>query len=307
MKIEVYGGADYWIQPFLSTGAWTEWEERGIVLPFNAGKNIIKLTSATNEGGPNFDYLRYELTDEPIAEIYVPEVEPVKPENDKPVVYIAGDSTVQSYRASYAPQQGWGYYLGSYFSENVTVANHAIAGRSSKSFYDNGRLDTILGTIKEGDYLLVQFGINDSAASNPERYAPVCGNAQNPAEGSFEYYIEKYITGALDKGATPVMVTTVIGLKAYSNGTFVNSYGNYCQAMKNMAAKYNIPCIDLNTLMVNHYNSIGYDAAYKYHLIGAVEGSTDMTHFTETGANAVAGLVADAIKKLDIDLSKYVK
>ena len=77
--------------------------------------------------------------------------------------------------------------------------------------------------------------------------------------------------------------------------------------MKNMAAKYNIPCIDLNTLMVNHYNSIGYDAAYKYHLIGAVEGSTDMTHFTETGANAVAGLVADAIKKLDIDLSKYVK
>ena len=307
MKIEVNGGADYWIQPFLSTGAWTDWEERGIVLPLNAGKNIIKLTSATDEGGPNFDYLRYELTDEPIAEIYVPEVEPVKPENNKPVVYIAGDSTVQSYRASYAPQQGWGYYLGSYFSENVTVANHAIAGRSSKSFYDNGRLDTILGTIKEGDYLLVQFGINDSAASNPERYAPVCGNAQNPSEGSFEYYIEKYITGALEKGATPVMVTTVIGLKAYSNGTFVNSYGNYCQAMKDMAAKYNIPCIDLNSLMVNHYNSIGYDAAYKYHLIGAVEGSTDMTHFTETGANAVAGLVADAIKKQNVDLSKYVK
>ena len=74
-----------------------------------------------------------------------------------------------------------------------------------------------------------------------------------------------------------------------------------------MAKKYNIPCIDLNTLMVNHYNSIGYDAAYKYHLAGAVSGSTDMTHFSETGANAVAKLVANAIKGLNIPLSGYAK
>ncbi len=307
MKIEVNGSSDYWIQPFLPTGAWTEWTERAIVLPFKAGINIVKLTSETAGGGPNFDYVRWEQTEEPIAEIYVPEEPTTVPEADNPVVYIAGDSTVQSYRASYAPQQGWGYYLGDYFTDSVSVANHAIAGRSSKSFYDNGRLDTILNNIKEGDYLLVQFGINDSAASNPERYAPVCGNAANPAEGSFEYYIEKYITGALDKGAVPIMVTTVLGLKAYSNGKFVGSYGNYCQAMKDMAAKYNIPYIDLNSLMVDHYNSIGYDAAYNYHLISTELSTTDMTHFTETGAYAVAGLVANAIKQLGIPLSQYVK
>jgi lysophospholipase L1-like esterase len=312
MKIEVNGESDYWMQSFLTTGSWTEWAERGIVLPLKAGLNLIKLTSATSNGGPNFDYLRYELTEEPIAETYVPEVPTTtEPDNqteeDNPVIYIAGDSTVQSYRASYAPQQGWGYYLGDYFTDNVTVSNHAIAGRSSKSFYDNGRLDTILNSMKEGDYLLVQFGINDSASSNAERYAPVCGNAQNPTEGSFEYYLEKYITGALEKGGTPIMVTTVIGLKAYSNGKFVNSYSNYCQAMKDMAAKYNIPCIDLNSLMVDHYNSIGYDAAYYYHLISTELSDTDMTHFTETGANAVAGLVANAIKGLNLPVSQYVK
>ena len=155
---------------------------------------------------------------------------------------------------------------------------------------------------------MVQFGINDSAASNAERYAPVCGSATNPTNGSFEFYIEKYVEGALDKGATPILVTTVIGLKAYSGGKFVNSYGNYCQAMKDIAVKYNIPCIDLNRLMVAHYNAIGYDTAYTYHLISAVEGSTDMTHFTETGAKAVANLVAQAVKNQNITpLAEHVK
>ncbi len=307
MKVEVNDNTNYWLQDFLSTSTWTNWEERAIVLPLNKGSNMIRLTSTTAEGGPNIDYLRTEWTDEPIAEIYIePEPEP-EPELQKQTIYIAGDSTVQSYRASYAPQQGWGYYLGGYFTDNIVVANHSIAGRSSKSFYDQGRLQTILDAMNPGDYLMVQFAINDSAASNAERYAPVCGNVDHPTEGSYEWYIEKYIEGAQAKGGTPILVTTVIGLKAYANGKFVNSYTNYCDACKDMAKKYNIPCIDLNTLMVNHYNTIGYDAAYQYHLIGAVEGSTDMTHFTETGANAVAGLVANAIKGLNLDISAQVK
>ena len=299
MKIEVNGAADYWVQDFLTTNGWTEWSEKAIVLPLNAGKNTIHMSSFTAEGGPNIDYLRVELTDEPIAETYVPPVEPEVPEETKPVVYIAGDSTVQTYRASYAPQQGWGAFLGDYLTDGVSIENHAIAGRSSKSFYDNGRLDTILNTIKEGDFLLVQFAINDSAASQAERYAPVCGSVPG-TEGSYEYYIAKYIEGAKAKGATPVLVTTTIGLKAYSNGKFVNSYTNYCDAMKSLASYYNIPCVDLNTLMVNHYNSIGYDAAYQYHMCSATEGGTDMTHFTETGAAAVAKLVAEELNRQGI-------
>ena len=77
--------------------------------------------------------------------------------------------------------------------------------------------------------------------------------------------------------------------------------------MKNMASKYRIPCIDLNSIMVDHYNSIGYDAARMYHLYGVVSGSTDMTHFSESGADKVAGLVAGAIKKLNIDISAYLR
>lgn len=308
MKISVNGGKEYWMQDFLSTGAWTEWLEKGIVLPLAAGTNYIRLTSMTAEGGPNIDYLRTEWTDEPIAETYKPEEKPDTPTTGTKTIYIAGDSTVQTYRASYAPQQGWGADLAMYFDDGVAVANHSIAGRSSKSFIENGRLDTILNEIKEGDYLLVQFAINDSAASLPERYAPTCGQVPGTS-GSYEAYMAQFIEGAKSKGATPILVTTVIGLKAYdaSAKRFNNSYTNYVDACKQLAAYYKIPCIDLNTLMVNHYNTIGYDKAYTYHMISTGNGSTDMTHFTETGAAAVAKLVADAIKSLNLDISSNVK
>ncbi len=301
MKVEVNGATDYWVQDFLTTENWTTWLGRGIVLPLNAGENVIRVTSITEEGGPNFDTLTVVLTDEPIAEIYIPEEDTSSSDNTSgtTTIYIAGDSTVQTYRESYAPQQGWGAYLQDYLSDTYTVSNQAIAGRSSKSFYDNGRLDTILDEIQPDDYLLVQFAINDSDYTNEERYAPVCGNIPG-TEGSYEYYMAKYIEGALEKGATPVLVTTTIGLKAYNSttGKFENTYTEYCDACKNLASYYSIPCIDLNFLMVDHYNAIGYDTAYTYHLISTDLSETDMTHFTETGAYAVAGLVASELNQI---------
>lgn len=309
MKVYVNGNTrDYWVQSFTGTGAWNVWTEFGIVLPLIAGKNTIQFVSATENGGPNLDYITLTPTDEPFAETYVPEEAEPDIDTNKPAIYIAGDSTVQSYRASYAPQQGWGYYLADYFDEDVTVANHSIAGRSTKKFYDEGRWQTIVDNLKEGDYVMVQFAINDSGISNADRYAPTCNDVNNPAENSYEWYMTEFIKSAQEKGATPILVTTVIGMKAYSNSKFTNSYINYCDACKQLSAKYSVPCIDLNTLMVNHYNSVGYDKALTYHLMGVVDGSTDGTHFCEEGANAVAKLVADDVKAQNITgLANHVK
>lgn len=115
-----------------------------------------------------------------------------------------------------------------------------VTATSSQVRNDNGRLNTILDGIEKDDYLLVQFGINDAASSKPERYAPTCGQVPG-TPGSFEDYMAKYIEGAKAKGATPIMVTTVIGLKAYKDGKFQTSYGNYCDSMKKLAAHYQIP------------------------------------------------------------------
>lgn len=311
MKVYVNGNTEaFWLQSFTSTGAWTTWLEFGLVLPLTAGVNTIQFVSAVaGAGGPNLDYIELTQTDEPYGETYDPDSYDQIVDANKPTVFILGDSTVQSYKADYAPQQGWGYYLSSYFTDGVNVDNRSLAGRSTKKAYDEGRWQGIVDSMKEGDYVMIQFAINDAGSANADRYAPTCGDVNNPTEGSYEWYMTQFINDTLAKGATPILVTTVIGMKAYnsSTGKFQNSYTNYCDACKNLASKYSIPCIDLNTLMVNHYNSVGYDTANSYHLSGAV-GSTDGTHFCETGANIVAGLVANAVKSQKIaGLYGYVK
>ena len=308
MMISVNGGNDKWKQNFLTTGAWTTWEERGIVLPLNEGINTIMLQSNTAEGGPNFDYLMLSYTDEPVPETYDPSQEQTvvqQPVSDKPTVYVAADSTAQRYRADKAPQQGWGYYLQDYFSANVTVSNHAIAGRSSKSFYDNGRLNTILDQIKPGDYLIVDFGINDGDSSKSERYAPVKGNVDNPVSGSFEYYMTFYIKGALDKGATPILMSPTLSIKNQTQ-PFKVGYRNIDSACQALARKYNIPYFDLGQAMVNDFNKRDYNTVRSYYMGGAV-GGTDFTHFTEAGAKVTAQIICNGIKSLGIPLSKEVK
>ncbi|MBR0484544.1 MAG: carbohydrate-binding protein, partial [Oscillospiraceae bacterium] len=312
MKVYVNGDTSrFWLQSFTGTGAWTAWTEFGLVLPLKKGINTIRLVSAVaQKGGPNLDYITLTPTDEPYGETYDPNSYQQMLDASKPTVFILGDSTVQSYRASYAPQQGWGYYLTNYFTDAVNVDNRSMAGRSSKKAYDEGRWKSLADSMKAGDCVLIQFAINDAGKSNADRYAPVCGNVNAPASGSYEWYMTQFINDAKARGGTPVLVTTVIGMGAYSSsaGKFQNSYADYCNACKSLSGKYHIPCIDLNTIMVNHYNAVGYDTAKSYHLAGAVAGSADGTHFCEKGADVVAGLVANEIKNQKISgLSGYVK
>ncbi|MBO4878621.1 MAG: RICIN domain-containing protein [Ruminococcus sp.] len=306
MKITVSGNDSVWMQSFPGTGAWTEWKEYGIVLPMKAGDNTIKFESAMSEGGPNFDYIELILTDEPVAEVYDPNQGQQQYSSDKPTIFLAGDSTCMYYDArkkeqSGAEIQGWGAYLQNYFTDNVSVSNHAMAGRSSKKFYDEGRWQTILDNIKQGDYVMIQFAINDAGATNADRYAPICGNVDNPSSGSYEWYMTEFINSAKSKGANPVLVTCTLRFKDYANGKFVPGYDNYNNACKQLAQKNNIPCIDLNTIMVNYYNSISYQTVQSYHM-------PDGTHFTEQGADMVAGLVSKEVANQNITgLASFVK
>ncbi|MDP4182079.1 MAG: rhamnogalacturonan acetylesterase, partial [Bacillota bacterium] len=184
----------------------------------------------------------------------------------KPTVYICGDSTVQNYSASYAPQTGWGQVIPKYFTSDVLFVNKAIGGRSSKSFIVDGRLDEILKVIQPNDYLFVQFGHNDADISKPERYT----------EPNTEYkqYLRQYIDGARSKGAIPVLITPVARLN-YTNGAFKNDFPAYCTAMKEVATEKNVGCIDLMTKSINYYTSIGYNQVYPFYMVSS--NGTDYT------------------------------
>ncbi|WP_297273653.1 SGNH/GDSL hydrolase family protein, partial [uncultured Bacteroides sp.] len=91
---------------------------------------------------------------------------------DKPVitVFMIGDSTMADKNLEGGnPERGWGQMLPGFFSEEVRVDNHAVNGRSSKSFIDEGRWDKVLSLIRKGDYVFIQFGHNDEKA-DPKRH-----------------------------------------------------------------------------------------------------------------------------------------
>ena len=108
-------------------------------------------------------------------------------------VFVAGDSTVQTYVNSSIHQGGWGQFFDGYFVTQVTVDNRAIGGRTSRRFIEEGRLTTILSAARAGDWLFVQFGTNDSNQTatyddgEPYYLAPAT---------DFKTYMQMYIDGA---------------------------------------------------------------------------------------------------------------
>jgi lysophospholipase L1-like esterase len=217
--------------------------------------------------------------------------------NQQPInIYLAADSTVQAYEASEVHQGGWGEFLPFYFSkEDVQVLNHAIGGRSSRTFVEEGRLDKILKEIRMGDYLFIQMGHNDSTSSKPERYT-------DPYT-TYKEYLKMYVKGARNCQAEPILITPVARLHR-ENGIFINDFPQYCQAMKEVAVEENVYLIDLMEKSLNYFDAIGYEEAFTFFMASVNE--TDFTHFTKKGANKMAWLVSEGIKECDLPISRFV-
>lgn len=220
-------------------------------------------------------------------------------------IYMAGDSTMQSYSAMQAPQEGWGQQFGRYFSNGVVVRNHSIGGRSSKSFMVDGRLDTVLREIRPGDFFFISFGHNDASAGIPERYA-------SPAD--YKTYLARYVNGAKQRGATPVLLTPV-GRRDFNLVTqeFNVSFPEYAAAAKEVAEELDVALIDLSQLSIAHYNKVGLAAteeiflyAYPGQYPKYPNGVNDNTHFSAKGAQVIAGLIAGAVKEMELSISPFV-
>lgn len=224
-------------------------------------------------------------------------------------LYVTGDSTAQPYSAKCAPQQGWAYYLRDYFNDDIKVVNKAISARSSKLYYEKGDWQIVEDALQPGDFVILQFAINDKLYTNALKYAPVCGDVDNPEQGSYEWFMTKFIKGALEKGATPILVSSTVNMNAYSTkrNKFSEGYPDYKKACVKMSEKYDVPYIDLNALMVKHYNSVGYEEARSYYMLGVVEDCDDGVHFNYRGAYIVAGIFAADVKAREIsELSQYL-
>ena len=122
-------------------------------------------------------------------------------------IFMMGDSTMCDYKPGSYPQDGWGQRLRTFTKDGVTVHNRAVGGISSKTFIDSGRWQKVLDDIKPGDYAIMAFGHNDATKSKPQRYCNKEDYTKN---------MTLFIDGIREKGATPVLATSIIHIGGVS-------------------------------------------------------------------------------------------
>lgn len=216
--------------------------------------------------------------------------------NKKMTIFIAGDSTAEIKTKSERPESGWGEFLSDFFNGSVHIENHAMGGRSTKSFLDQKRFEPILNEMKPGDYLLIQFGHNDQKMDDPERYT----DPQSTYQDNLKWFIKE----TRHKNATPILLSS-ISRRVFKDGQIdTTSLGEYPAAMRKVAQEEEVTFIDMHQLSIQLLNQLGEEDSKELFLHlkenefeNYPEGLIDNTHFSEIGAKTFAKMVAQELAK----------
>ncbi len=224
--------------------------------------------------------------------------------NQGPTIFLVGDSTVATFADRYAPMAGWGQEFQQFFNDDVRVDNRALAGKSSRSFIEEGKWDRVRRDIKTGDYVLIQFGHNDQ--KKDYRYT-------SPAN-TYPKFLTRYVQETRQKGGIPVLVTSVMRRRYTREGKLYDTHGDYPKAVRQLATELAVPLIDLHQRSFSHLDQLSQEATKQIFLWlppkqekNYPAGLEDNTHFSRYGAQEVGKLVVEGIKALDLDLKNQLK
>ena len=223
-----------------------------------------------------------------------------------PRIFMIGDSTMADKPAADNPERGWGQFFQQFFEDGVFVKNYAVNGRSTKSFITEHRWDSVKTQLRPGDWVLIQFGHNDSKKDDTTRFAA--------PHGAYKDNLTRFVKETRAMGASPLLITPVMRRKFDSTGVFVDQHGDYPGVVKEVADEYKVPLVDLHKssekLIVQH-GVHGSEKLFKTtaagHYKALPDGVTDNTHFNTYGATLIAGLVAAEIKSKHIGLEKSLR
>lgn len=217
------------------------------------------------------------------------------PTAENATVYIFGDSTVANVGTTQdSKYTGWGAKLGDYFEGTVTVNNsYSRNGMTLKEGYrDTSYYDAVMAALQPGDYLLIQSAHNDSKLNE------ITSVNYSDVVSDYRAYLKMFVQSAQAKGALPILVTSPTRLASDDTTANADTLRDYAAAMKSVGRVLNVPVIDLLTETVNYDGNL-YDLYY--------DTTADRTHFSDTGANVLAGFVAEGIKATGYELATQLK
>ena len=233
-------------------------------------------------------------------------------------IFIIGDSTAANKDLSKGKlERGWGMALQCFFDDHILVDNHAVNGRSSLSFLNEGRWDKVLEKMKPGDYVIIQFGHNDEKAPKDRHTDP---------GSTFDYNLAKYVRETREHGGIPVLMNCVVrrnffvqapevaddellrtstfkdGVKMVEGDSLIDTHGLYRVAPRDVARRMNVHFVDANQITHDLEQGLGTEASKKLHMWylpntepTEPKGKQDNTHYNIYGAHQVARLLADAL------------
>lgn len=222
-----------------------------------------------------------------------------------PTLFIVGDSTVKTGTKG---QKGWGDPVIALFdTKKIRVENHAIGGRSSRTFISEGRWDKILAAAKPGDFVLIQMGHNDGGPLDDEKRArgTIRGVGEETKEidnpitkkkevvHTYGWYLRKYITDAREKKMTPILVSPIphCPQKQVEQGEVEKN--NYVRWCAEVAKSEKVEFVNLNKIVMSKYAKLTpADIKTKYFT------PADNTHTSPAGAELNAACVVEGLREL---------
>jgi len=235
---------------------------------------------------------------------------------DKPTLFLIGDSTVKTGRGDGSNGQwGWGSFIAEYFNlQQIDVQNKALGGTSSRTFYNNPKLwQQVLDSIRPGDYVMIQFGHNDSSPivdtlrargtirGNGDEYREVKNPLLKQKEMvySYGYYLRLFVKNIQDKGATAVICSPIPRNRWEDASVIRSDYAVWAREAAQQAGAFFIP---LEDLIVAEYEKRGKEE------VGSLFfDPKDHTHTIKAGAEVNASLIADyLVENPEIGLKKFL-
>ena len=237
-------------------------------------------------------------------------------------VWMSGDSTMAG---DACVGGGWADQFGSLFNGNVTIENHSVAGRSIQTWLYEKNVSSTAGAngecpltgttysanwsamldpstgMKKGDYLFIEFGINDGNGTCP----------RHVGQALFESYLTYMAKTASAMGAETIFLTPTSAIECNGSTASTTSRDPYPSYVKAAGTADDVPVIDMTLLTANLYTSLGMcPNAGDYTSTTSKLGlffCNDHTHFEPAGALQIAQTAATALKTQGIGLAAYLK
>ena len=252
----------------------------------------------------------------------------------KPVVFITGDSTVKNADKNPDGMWGWGAVANTIFDETkIDIINAAMAGRSCRSYLNEGRWEKVYNSLKPGDFVLIQFGHNDiSPIDKPKYRGAIAGTKDtchvyrmqaakedlskqnvidqklkaNTQIGSYEvvysfgWYLKKFIQDVREKGATPILVS-LTPRNEWPNGKIERRNDTYGKWYREVAAETGCEFVDLHNITADFLDKKcgKKEKAMKYF-------NHDHTHTSLLGAKTNAQSIAKGLRDNKSPLARYL-